>query len=164
MDAKLTFPSSTETATETLPDGYEYKVTKRSQTMAVQQSLVSQSGPTTADEAKTLEKCPPSFSQSKRELATITKTTKHSAAPSTASTPSQKPTAGPSAASSRDRFDSNLGRLSMHMIRRNKSGSLPGKAKLPSTTPTASKHSFWNWKSGRRRWAVPTDGDEGSKQ
>jgi hypothetical protein len=156
MDARLTFPSAAEAVTDELPDDHPYKVKKHSRTTATRQDLVSHVGPTTVDAAKSLEKRPPSPARTNRDSVTIPGTTRYSAPPSTASAPSQKA----STASSRDRIETNLGRLSMHMNRRSKSGNLPGKTRLPPTTPAATKTSFWTLRSARRSRAVPTDGDE----
>jgi len=91
MKARLAFPTSTETTTDGLPDGYEFKVTKRSQTLAAGKSLVSHVPATSIDVAKDLEKRPPSPPRSSRKPVTIDQTTKQPAPPSKAPTTIRKP-------------------------------------------------------------------------
>jgi len=159
MKAKLAFPTSTETTTDGLPDGYEFKVTKRSQTLAAHKSLVSHAPATSIDEAKDLEKRPPSPPRSSRKPVTIDKTTNQPAPLFTAPATVREATTATDSMKLRDRFNENRRRLSLRLNKRSKPGISSVQTIASTQSHTAPKASFWN--STRRSWMDQTNGSGG---
>ena len=156
MSARLAFPAPTETATEGLPDGYKFKVTKRSQARAGQKSLVSHAPATSIDEAKDLEKCPPSPPLSSRRPVTTDRTTKQPLPPSTAPATIRDNTKVTDPVSYRQRLLGNRKRLSLRLNKRSKPGNSSVQTNASAKSHTAAKASFWN--STRRSWMDQTNG------